>query len=170
MELAIEVRPEKDLRAFEAFVSSYFDPAFTNALAYVRVEGKPGFVRAAPDLGDWLMFPRDSLSVAMIQDGRWTLPPNPVAWKVQRLLAAPLAVRRAPGARLTAAVMGRSSDVFAVSMPFETEGHYSCYLSTFGRDLKRGVSARTVVRLRVLGATDDRAVLEAYSAFSNADE
>ena len=86
MDLDIDVTPQQDLHAFELFLASYFDGAFTNASAYVganpQAEGKPGFMSARQELGNWLMFPRDDAAVALIKDGRWELPPNPVQWEI----------------------------------------------------------------------------------------
>ena len=169
LELEIQVAPQKDLAHFEAFVSSYFDPAFTNSLGYVRaLPGKPnqpGWLHADRSLGEWLMFPRDKAAVALIQDGRWTLEPNPVKWIILPELAYPLGVRRAPAAGLSAIVMAPGKDCFALATPYETEGHYSTYLSLFGRDLKAGDLAKTKVRLQFLDTLDERRILEAYEVF-----
>ena len=123
--------------------------AFTNAGAYVgenpQAEGKPGFMSAKQELGTWLMFPRDDAAVKLIQDGRWELPPNPVQWEILPKLGRPLALRRVPGSRLTVLLMTRPEDCFAIAMPFETEGHFSVYLSLFGRDCRRRQD-RTVAR------------------------
>ena len=161
--------PTQDLHAFEVFVASYFDKAFTNAAAYVRenpqAAGKPGFMFARQELGDWLMFPRDDAAVKLIQDGRWELPPNPVQWKILPTLGHALAMRRVPERRVTAVLMTRPQDGFAVAMPYETEGHFSVYLSLFGRDIAAGETARAVVRLQLFEAPGDDAVVEAYRDF-----
>ena len=145
VDMEIDVTPEQDLHAFELFLASYFDAAFTNAGAYVgenpQAEGKPGFMSAKQELGTWLMFPRDDAAVKLIQDGRWELPPNPVKWEILPKLGRPLALRRVPGSRLTVLLMARPEDCFAIAMPFETEGHFSVYLSLFGRDLAAGKTA-----------------------------
>ena len=98
VDLEIEVTPEKELHGFEVFLASYFDPIFTNCLAYVAKDvgesGQPGLLAAKRSFGDWLMFPRDGDVVEMIQDGRWQLVPNPVDWVIMPTLERPLAVRR----------------------------------------------------------------------------
>lgn len=167
LELEIQVAPQKDLAHFEAFVSSYFDPGFTNALGYVKAgpAGDPGWLRAERSRGEWLMYPRDKAAVVLIQDGRWTLEPNPVNWVIQPELGYPLGVRRAPAAGLTAIVMGPGEDVFALATPYETEGHYSMYLSLFGCDLKAGALVRSRVRLQFLETLDEKRVLKAYEVF-----
>jgi hypothetical protein len=40
-------------------------------------------------------------------------------------------------------------------MPQQAEGHYSLYLSLFGRDLKPGETARAVARLVICEAAED---------------
>jgi hypothetical protein len=174
VDLEIEVTPTQDLHAFEVFVSSYFDAAFTNAAAYVaenpQAEGKPGLMSAQKELGDWLMFPRDSAAVKLIQDGRWELPPNPVQWKILPTLGHPLAMRRVPESRVTTLLMTRPQDGFAIAMPFETEGHFSVYLSLFGRDIAAGKTARAIVRLQLLEAPTDDAILAAYRDFVKATD
>ncbi|MHB0955325.1 MAG: hypothetical protein ACYC0X_03000 [Pirellulaceae bacterium] len=169
VDLEIEVTPVQDLHAFEVFVGSYFDAAFTNAAAYVaenpQAAGQPGFLSAQKELGYWLMFPRDAAAVTLIQDGRWELPPNPVDWTILPRLGHPLAMRRVPESRLTTLLMTRPEDGFAIAMPFETEGHFSVYLSLFGQDIAAGQTARAVMRLQVLEAPEDEAILEAYRGF-----
>ena len=146
VDMEIDVTPERDLHAFELFLASYFDAAFTNAGAYVgenpQAAGKPGFMSAKQELGNWLMFPRDDAAVKLIKDGRWELPPNPVQWEIVPKLGRPLALRRVPGSRLTVLLMVRPEDCFAIAMPYETEGHFSVYFSLFGRDLAAGKTAR----------------------------
>ncbi len=174
VDLEITVTPTQELHAFEVFVASYFDKSFTNAAAYVRenpqAAGKPGFMFARQELGDWLMFPRDDAAVTLIQDGRWELPPNPVQWKILPTLGQALAMRRVPERRVTAVLMTRPQDGFAVAMPYQTEGHFSVYLSLFGRDIAAAETARAVVRLQLFEAPEDDAVVEAYRDFvKNAD-
>ena len=174
VDLEIEVTPTQDLHAFEVFVSSYFDAAFTNAAAYVaenpQAAGKPGLMSAQKELGYWLMFPRDSAAVKLIQDGRWELPPNPVQWAILPTLGHPLAMRRVPESRVTTLLMTRPQDGFAIAMPFETEGHFSVYLSLFGRDIAAGKTARAIVRLQLLAAPADDAILAAYRDFVKATD
>ena len=171
IDFELRVTPAKDLHGFEVFVSSYFDKAFTNSAAYVnenpQAGGKPGFMSAKQELGNWLMFPRDAAAASRIQDGRWQLPPNPVEWTIMPAMWMPLAMRRIPDSRLTVLLMASPQDAFAIAMPYETEGHYSVYLSLFGRDLTAGESARARVRLQVLAAPDDATIAQAYAEFDD---
>ncbi|MCU0961682.1 MAG: hypothetical protein MUF48_16430 [Pirellulaceae bacterium] len=169
LDLELTVAPERDLHGFEIFLASYFDSAFASAAAYVAEQperqGQPGFLSAREALGNWLMFPRDEQAVTLIQDGRWTLPPHPVQWVIVPRLARPLALRRVPASGLTVLLMTRPEDGFAVAMPYETEQHYSVYLSLFGRDLPAGQPAQARVRLQVLDAPSEPDMLAAYEQF-----
>jgi hypothetical protein len=48
--------------------------------------------------GGYVMFPRDAQAVAMIQDDRWTIPPSPVDWAIEKwlLLVLPVPASRWP--------------------------------------------------------------------------
>jgi hypothetical protein len=169
LELRIDVIPERPLRGFEVFLASYYDASFTHASAWVGehpdTTGHSGFLAAERPLGDWLAFPRDPRGVELIQDGRWQLPPHPVSWVIQPTLARPLARRGTSPEGLTALTMASPDDCFAVLMPYQTETHYSIYLSLFGRDLPAGQVAGARARWQLLEhATDDR-VRDAYRAF-----
>jgi hypothetical protein len=169
LDLILDVIPQRDLKGFEVFLASYFGAAFTESLAYVQarpgVPDRPIFLAAERSLGTWLMFPRDRQAVELIRDGRWKLPPHPVDWEILPQLAQPLAVRRVPESGLTVLLMARPSDCFAISMPYQTEPHFSVYLSLFGRDLASGRRATARVRLQLLDAPSDGAMLEAYRKF-----
>lgn len=155
-----EVEARADLDAFEVFLASYFDPVFTNALTRIKTDAGPADQEALPALGNWLMYPRDAAAKPLIGDGRWTLEPNPVDWVCPAEFAGPEAtlVRRAPSAHLAAILASPAADCFAVAMPHQAEGHYSAYLSLFGRTLKTGDTARARVTLRVepLHSSPDR--------------
>ena len=157
------------LPGFETFLASYFAPGFTNALAYVsELPGgttQAGFMPAEQSAGHWQVFPREDTVVSMIRDGRWSYPPNPVDWVVMPRLAKPLGVRRDPVTGLTAVVMSPPKDCFALYMPYQTEPHYSMYLSLFGRDLKPGESVRARTRLLLAPRLSDEKVLAAYRAY-----
>jgi hypothetical protein len=162
VELETIVEPQTELRGFEVFLASYFDEAFTNAFALVKdketteSDGKPALLAAKPSFGDWLMFPRSEDVVPLIQDGRWKLEPNPVNWTIMPELGRPLAVRRDAKSGLTAILSARAADCFAVAMPHQAEGHYSIYLSLFGRDLKAGETARAKARLSIAQTAEDQ--------------
>ncbi len=153
LDLQTSVESRADLSGFESFLASYFDEAFTNAFALVKESpengSKPGLLAARASLGDWLMFPRGPEVVPLIQDGRWKLEPNPVNWTIMPQLQRPLAVRRDPRSGLTALLSAAAEDCFAVAMPHQAEGHYSVYLSLFGRDLRAGEPVRATARLAI---------------------
>jgi len=160
LELETMVEPQTDLPGFEVFLASYFDEAFTNAFAFINEDPesgrKPALLAARQSFGDWLMFPRGKDVVPLIQDGRWKLEPNPVNWTIMPELERPLAVRRDAKSGLTAILSATAEDSFAVAMPHQTEGHYSVYLSLFGRDLKAGETARAKARLVLLETSEDQ--------------
>jgi len=168
LDFHVTVKPNRALRKFELFLSSYFS-GFPASLVYVRnrprAGGKPGFMEAAKQAGDWQMFPRDDDAVRTIGDGRWNCQPNPVAWKIMPRLAAPLALRRDAQRGLAAVIMAPARDCFAVSTPYGEEGHRSVYLSLFGRDLKAGETASARARLVIGKAISDRQAIELYEAY-----
>jgi len=161
LDLETVVEPRQDLPGFESFLASYFANRFTNALMCVRApDGKPSFRECVKTLGDWQMAPRDEAAVRWIDDGRWRIEPNPVNWTLQPRLAEPIGVRRDPASGLTAVLQAPRPDCFAVAMPHQAEGHYSVYLSLFGRDLKAGAPARARARLRILSVFQEDRVIE----------
>jgi hypothetical protein len=166
LDLETIVKAERDLPGFEVFLASYFGPQFTNALIFATADARPKFVAAERSAGYWQMFVRDDAAVAMINDGRWTFPPNPVEWIVCGRLAQPLAVRRAPELKLNAVLMAPPGDCFAIATPYQTESHYSTYLSLFGRDLKAGESARARSRLMIGGALSDAEIVQLYNSYA----
>jgi hypothetical protein len=163
------VKPHEDLDNFEAFLASYFGPGFS--ASYACVEGSAAgsktkrMLEATEDAGRWQVFPRDAESLAIVNDGRWTKPPNPVDWAVRPSLAAPIALRRDKKAALLGAVMAAPKDCFAIMMPYGTEAHYSLYLSLFGHDVKAGTEARALARLIVASGSSDLGVVSHYNKF-----
>lgn len=153
LDLETVIQPQNNLSGFESFLACYFNDSFNNAMFYLQKSaasrGKAGFQRAERVYGEWLMSPRDTEVVSLIRDGRWTLQPNPVDWVLMPQLAAPLAIRHDAVSGLAALIMAPATDCFAVSMPHETDGHFSVYLSLFGRDLKSGETARARSRLMI---------------------
>lgn len=170
LDLETSVTARRDLPKFESFLASYFAEPFTNVLVQVNdPKGKTGgplFMAAEKTFGVWQMFPRDAAAVGIVQDGRWALEPNPVQWVTMPTLARPIAVRRDPVSGVAAAVLARSEDCFAVLTPFQTEGHYSLYLSLFGRDVKAGETASARTRLVILAPFSESRVLEKWNSFS----
>ncbi len=170
LDLTTEVRALKPLQRFESFLASYFAASFDRSMAYVRdLPGGPGFMAAEKSAGDWQMFPRDTAAVEVINDGRWRLPPHPVAWAIMPVLERPLAVRRDAKSGLAVALMADPKECFAVAMPHQAEGHYSVYLSLFGRDLAEGESASARARIVVGKDVPDGRVLEWYRSFAGGD-
>jgi len=167
LDLETGVRPQADLPGFEAFLGSYFAEQFTNSLVCVQA-GKPAFLAAEKSDGDWQMFPRDPALVPLIQDGRWNIEPSPVRWVMRPFLAQPIAVRRDPQSGTTAVLMAPPQDCFAISTPHQSEGHYSLYLSLFGRTIKAGETARARARLVIASSPTEAQILALYQAYLRA--
>lgn len=163
------VTPTKDLSNFEVFLASYFQENFASPYVYVRehpeAEGKPGFRPARKSFGDWQMFPRDEAVLDVVRDGRWKKEPNPVDWVTMPRLGAPVCLRRAPKTDLAVVLMSPPDDCFAIATPYEGEGHYSLYLSLFGRGIKAGETAKTRARFVVATGASDRQVLALYRQY-----
>ena len=143
LDLEVTVKPQRDLRRFELFLASYFHgfpaswPTWGN---WPRQTVSGRFMEAVKADGNWQTFPRDDTAATIFGDGRWSRPPNPVTWKMMSRLAAPLALRRDAASGLTAVLMSRPDDCFAVSMPYGEEGHrsvYLCSLAAISRQDKR---------------------------------
>lgn len=167
LDLETIVNAERDLPGFEVFLASYFAPQFTNALIFATTGPEPKFVRAERSVAYWQMFVRDDAGASMSKDGRWTFPPYPVEWTVCGRLGQPLAIRRAPELNLDALLMAPAGDCFAMATPYETEPHYSMYLSLFGRDIKAGETARAQSRLAFRGALADADIARLYIGYLN---
>jgi len=56
-------------------------------------------------------------------------------------------------------------ECFAIATPYEGEGHYSLYLSRFGRDLKAGETAKARTRLVIAAGASDPQVLSLYRKY-----
>ncbi len=163
LDLETSAQAKSHLPKFESFLAAYFTADFTNALVYVKEPpgaNGPGFLAAEKDAAYWHAFPRDDASAAIIKDGRWKYEPNPVDWTLRPQLALPLGIRRAPASDLTAVLMGRPQDCFALFMPYQTEPHYSMYLSLFGTDLAPGQTVSTHTRLVVRSHLSNEQALE----------
>jgi hypothetical protein len=158
------VKAGGDLSKFEVFLASYFNEAFPLPQVYVAADpdagGKPAFLTAKKSFGDWQVSPRDADVLPLIRDGRWQKEPNPVDWKIMPEMAMPIALRRGSKTAPTAVLMAPPDDCFAISTPYEGEGHYSLYFSLFGCDIKAGQTAKARVRLVVTTAASDRQILE----------
>ncbi|NIP25305.1 MAG: hypothetical protein GWN67_13190 [Phycisphaerae bacterium] len=177
VDLETTVKAQKDLQQFEVFLASYFHESFPAPYVYANAKsqkkGKLGFMSAEKSFGNWQMFPRDKNVLQIILDGRWEKEPNPVKWVIMPYLAAPVCVRRNEGANLAMILMAPQEDCFAISTPYRGEGHYSLYLSLFGRDVKAGEKVRSRCRLVVLPkgvskrttVISDRQIIELYQEY-----
>jgi hypothetical protein len=165
LDLETIVQAKADLPKFESFLASYFSEGFTNSTVCVRSNGAPWFEAADKSYGVWQAFPRDDQAVAIIQDGRWKFPPNPVDWIIRPRLATPLAVRGCPANGLRAVIMSPPSDCFAVLTPFEGEGHRSTYLCLFGKDVKAGETARARARLQIVANLPNSGIVRACETY-----
>jgi hypothetical protein len=163
------VKAGKDLNKFEVFLASYFHESFPIPQVYVaagnQTEGKPAFLTAKKSLGDWQMFPRNEDVLPIIRDGRWQKEPNPVDWKIMSRMAMPIALRRGPEAAPTAILMAPPEDCFAISTPYEGEGHYSVYFSLFGRDITAGHVSRARLRFVIKKTASEQEILDLYQKY-----
>ena len=165
LDLETTVQAKTNLASFESFLASYFSTGFTNCCVYVRSNGQAWLEAADKSSGAWQAFPCDDNAMAVIQDGRWTFPPNPVAWTIRTPLAKPLGVRRCPANNLSAVIMAHPQECFALMTPFDAEPHHSMYLSLFGRDLKAGETARARARLVISANLSGEAIDRLYSNY-----
>ena len=165
LELETVVQAHQNLSGFESFLASYFQDDFTNALVCgTSAQGQtktPVLLALEQRFGDWQMFPRDAAALELIQDGRWQLPPNPVAWNTNRPLGAPIAARSAPASGVTVVLSSSARDCFAIAGPHQTDAHHSLYLSLFGRDIPAGTTARARARLYVGARLSNAQILAA---------
>ena len=168
LDVETTVKAQKDLSNFESFVASYFDPAFPSPFAYVnespKAQGMPGLLLAEKSSGDWQIFPRDADSLPIIEDGRWSIEPNPLKWAIMPELEGTIALRRAAKG-LVVMVMAPEGDCFAVATPCEGETHYSLYLSLFGRDIKAGETAKARTRFMVANKASDEQIITMYRQY-----
>jgi hypothetical protein len=163
------VKAGKDLSKFEVFLASYFHEAFPIPQVFVapdpKIVGKRTFMTAKKIYGNWQMFPRNYDLLSIIQDGRWEIEPNPVDWKIMPPMAKPIALRRGLKEAPTAILMAPPDDCFAISTPYEGEGHYSMYFSLFGCDIKVGQTARARLRFVVTDVSSNREILNLYQKY-----
>jgi hypothetical protein len=177
LDLETVVKPDRDMKCFEVFLSSYFNKNFKSAV-YVgpalHASGKPAFL--APEFsplvaGTYLAFPRDRRSAQIIYDGRWEYGPHPVQFSVTQFLALPLCMKQDPTSGITLLIMSRPEDCFAIETPYNMDppdgvaGHYSMYISLFGEDIQAGQTARAHTRLIVERNVSARRALDLYHEF-----
>ncbi len=175
LDLQTTVRPKQDMPDFEMFLSSYFGDNFRAAI-YMKPpkdSGEPPtFIAADPrphSKSGYAMFPLDAAAEKMILDGRWKVPPSPVDWDIEHWLAAPLAIRRETAAGITAAMMARPQDCFAISCRWNLAkneaGYRSLYMSLFGRDLKAGQPATANCRVIIDKNIPDTDIIRLYQEY-----
>lgn len=174
LDCEIEATPKTDLKDFELFLSSYFNTKYASWI-YVRPTvhngGEAQFVAADANPlleGTYLAFPRDRRAARMIFDGRWEMGHNPVDFAIPRFYALPIGMRKDPASGLSAVLMARAEDCFAVETPYNKEppdgvsGHASIYFSLFGYDLQAEKTFRARTRM-ILGKNLETAeILKEY--------
>lgn len=177
LEIEAAITPRRDMPKLELFVGSYFKK---DARGFVYVapprhgQGKPEM--AAVDvtpmtLGTYCAFPRDLAAAQLVYDGRWEQGMHPVQWSISRYLAGPLAMRRDAPTGLSMMLMSRPEDCFAIGCSYNQDppdgvaGHYSTYVSLFGRDLKSGETARARVRLVIAKDVSAEQAITAYEQY-----
>ena len=165
LDVTTTVTAAADLPGFESFLASYFNRNFPATSVYAQGPKGPRFATTPKSAGHWQMFPRDRKMISVIQDGRWKQNPHPVAWAIRENLAAPLGIRRGKGNPLVAILMAPAEDCYALSTPFAGEGHFSLYMSLFGRDVKAGQSATARARLVIANSPTDRQIVEMYTKY-----
>jgi len=165
-DLVIQVSATTNLTKFEAFLSSYFHDSFNQCGVLCRTNLSSGkkadWIAAEKRWGDWLMFPKNDSAITLIKDGRWQLLPNPVNWIIVPSFAKPIGYRSS-AASISAIFMAPEADCFALACPHQAEGHYSLYLSLFGREIKAGETARARVRMVINAKKDVETVEQLYS-------
>jgi hypothetical protein len=163
------VKADKDLSKFEVFLASYFHETFPLPQVFAspdpKIVGKRTFMTAKKTFGNWQMFPRNYDFLSIIQDGRWEIQPNPVDWKIMPPMAKPIAVRRGSKEAPTAILMAPQEDCFAISTPYEGEGHYSLYFSLFGCDIEAGQTATARLCLVLTNVASNREILKLYQKY-----
>jgi hypothetical protein len=107
----------------------------------------------------------------MIYDGRWEYEPNPVHFSVTKFFAEPLCMRYDPEAGITALMMARPKDCFAIETPYNMDppdgiaGHYSMYMSLFGSDVKAGQPVVARTRLIIAPKLSEEKAVSLYREF-----
>ncbi len=179
LDLETAVKPNRELKAFEVFLSSYFNNRFKTSV-YVKptlhTPGDPYFLSTGVNplvQGTYLAFPRDRQAARLIYDGRWEFPPHPVHFSVTKFFANPLCMKRDSVNGITVLLMSRQEDCFAVEAPYDMDppdgiaGHNSVYFSLFGQDIAAGQTVRARSRLVVGRKIGEKEAIDYYKRFSN---
>ena len=176
LDVETTAKPLEDMPKFEVFISNYYEKPF-RARVYVTppddAAAGPRFVpidQTPEGQGRYVMIPRDEQGLALIRDGRWTYPPNPVDWDAIRWLAAPLVMRQDATSGLTALMMCPPEDCYAISSPWnpatpDAGGYRSLYLSFFGRDVKSRQTVRARCRFVVARNLSDQDAVKRYEQY-----
>jgi hypothetical protein len=177
LDLETVITPRQDMLGLELFIGSYMKDG-AKSFVYVAPAkyggGEPGFLPTdvCPlTVGTYLAFPRDLAAARIVYDGRWEQGLHPVQWSIARYLAAPIAYRHDEKTGLSMVLMSRPQDCFSIECSYNQEppdgvgGHYSTYLSLFGRDVKAGQPERAHSRLVVGKGLTPSAILAAYEQF-----
>jgi len=176
LDVVTTAKPLEDMPQFEVFISNYYEKPFRGRVYVTAPDDAAAGLRFVPidqtpdAKGRYVMIPRDEPGLALIRDGRWTYPPNPVDWDTIRWLAAPLVMRQDATSGLTALMMCPPEDCYAVSSPWNPEtpdagGYRSLYLSFFGRDVKAGQTVRARCRLVIARNLTDQDAVEQYERY-----
>lgn len=86
-------------------------------------------------------------------------------WTIMPCMAAPVGVRQTAAGNLVVVLMAPPEDCFAISTPYEGEGHYSMYLSLFGRDVPAGQTVKARSRLAVAEGLSDDQIAALYKEY-----
>ncbi|HOA75382.1 MAG TPA: hypothetical protein PL151_00020 [Phycisphaerae bacterium] len=161
LDVEATIKPHTEIPRLELFIGSYFKKDTRGHVYLAPTRHAPGKPTMVPvdvtplTVGTYLAFPRDLAAAQLVFDGRWELGLHPVHWSVTRYMAGPLAVRHDAHTNTSLAIMSRPIDCSTLYCSYNQEppdgiaGHYSTYLSLFGRDVKSGETARAVMRLVV---------------------
>jgi len=167
IDVETSVMARTHLPGFESFLACYFSAAFTNSLVNVtNAGGKGTFMAAVESNGVWQVFLRDDQALNLVKDGRWTHPPSPVDWAVMPQLQRFVGIRRAPASEVTAVLMARPAESFALFTPHQAEPHYSMYVGQIGRTLDTAGSASARVRLVIRTGLKNAEAGELYDTWA----
>ncbi len=164
LDLNISVEAKETLPNFEIFLSSYLTDKFPESYVYAQTEEGHTFLPTPVDAGVWQVFPRDAQAITMIQDGRWSIPPNPVDWAIRPFFKEPIIYRVNSETNLAVVQMANKNNCFAILTPHAGETHYSMYFSLFGKTLEIGETVTTPVRMIIAPMNED-AILKSYYDF-----
>lgn len=163
VDLTVTVRSRGTYRAYETFLSSYFDKALQPHVALKSRDGKSSdwVLPLVNDVfrGTVLVFPRDMPSARHCLDGRWDRSEGgvPVVQMCPvRCYAHCLAILVDRETNLAVLLMSRPSDCYAISTRYHAEDDadrltsYSAFdFSLFGGDFVPGIERSSAVRLAI---------------------